>query len=179
MTAQDIKKYVEVDLGQSLRHDPDMLLEATQETAATFDLGEWKVLRFMLANEPVMHSHSYGFHPLRQSYPRTLLIYLQRMTRHEKITRYIHSVLEDMDWKTMYGALYDSMLYNPRMPPKSRLTKCITNTLKNELSTRKQERTRSRRAVLRVSHQPCSSHHRVDGVPSAGGKQSMARTDRA
>ena len=39
-----------------------MLLEATQETAATFDLGEWKVLRFMLANEPVMHSHSYGFH---------------------------------------------------------------------------------------------------------------------
>ena len=58
MTAQDIKNYVEVDLGQSLRHDPDMLLEATQETAATFDLGEWKVLRFMLANEPVMHSHS-------------------------------------------------------------------------------------------------------------------------
>jgi len=62
MTAQDIKNYVEVDLGQPLRHDPDMLLEATQETASTFDLGEWKVLRFMLANEPVMHSHSYGFH---------------------------------------------------------------------------------------------------------------------
>ena len=34
------------------------------------------------------------------------------MTRHEKITRYIHAVLDDMDWKTMYGALYDSMLYD-------------------------------------------------------------------
>ena len=62
MTAQDIKDFVEVDLGKPLRHDPDMLLEATQETAATFDLGEWKVLRFMLADEPVMHSHSCGFH---------------------------------------------------------------------------------------------------------------------
>ena len=45
-----------------MRHDPEMLLEATQETASTFDLDEWKVLRFMLADEPVMHSHSYGFH---------------------------------------------------------------------------------------------------------------------
>ena len=33
------------------------------------------------------------------------------MTRHEKTTRYIDSVLQDMDWKTMYQALYDSMLY--------------------------------------------------------------------
>ena len=68
MTAQDIKNYVEVDLGQSLRHDPDMLLEATQETAATFDLGEWKVLQFMLANpNPFRNvfdgSHSYDTGP--------------------------------------------------------------------------------------------------------------------
>jgi len=33
------------------------------------------------------------------------------MTRYEKTTRYIESVLQDMDWKTMYQALYESMLY--------------------------------------------------------------------
>ena len=62
MTSKDIQNYIEVDLGKDMRHDPEMLLEATQETASTFDLDEWKVLRFMLADEPVMHSHSYGFH---------------------------------------------------------------------------------------------------------------------
>ena len=62
MTSKDIQEYIEIDLGQDMRHDPEMLLEATQETANTFDLSEWKVLRFMLTNEPLMHSHSYGFH---------------------------------------------------------------------------------------------------------------------
>ena len=62
MTKQDIQDYIEVDLGKDMRHDPEMLLEATQETASTFDIDEWKVLRFMLADEPIGYSHSYGFH---------------------------------------------------------------------------------------------------------------------
>ena len=62
MTSKDIQDYIEVDLGQDMRHDPEMLLEATQETASIFDLNEWKVLRLVLANEPVRGSHSYGFH---------------------------------------------------------------------------------------------------------------------
>ena len=62
MTSKDIQDYIEIDLGHDLRHDPEMLLEATQETASTFDLDEWKVLRFVLANEPMMGTHSYGFH---------------------------------------------------------------------------------------------------------------------
>lgn len=62
MTSKDIQDYIEVDLGQDMRHDPEMLLEATQETASIFDLNEWKVLRLVLANEPVLGSHSYGFH---------------------------------------------------------------------------------------------------------------------
>ncbi len=62
MTSKDIQDYIEVDLGQDMRHDPEMLLEATQETASTFELDEWKVLRFMLANEPMAGTHSYGFH---------------------------------------------------------------------------------------------------------------------
>ena len=62
MTSKDIQDYIEIDLGKDMRHDPEMLLEATQETASTFELDEWKVLRFMLADEPIGHSHSYGFH---------------------------------------------------------------------------------------------------------------------
>ena len=62
MTSKDIKNYIEKDLGHDMRHDPEMLLEATQETASIFDLDEWKVLRFMLANEPMAGTHSYGFH---------------------------------------------------------------------------------------------------------------------
>ena len=62
MTSKDIQNYIEKDLGQPMRHDPEMLLEATQETASIFDLDEWKVLRFMLANEPMAGTHSCGFH---------------------------------------------------------------------------------------------------------------------
>lgn len=62
MTSKDIQDYIEIDLGRDLRHDPEMLLEAIQETASTFDLDEWKVLRFVLANEPMEGTHSYGFH---------------------------------------------------------------------------------------------------------------------
>jgi len=62
MTSKDIKNYIEIDLGCALRHDPDMVLEAVQETANAFELDEWNLLRFMLANEPMAGTHSYGFH---------------------------------------------------------------------------------------------------------------------
>ena len=62
MTSKDIQDYIEVDLGKDMRHDPEMLLEATQETASSFDLDEWKVLRFVICNEPMAGTHSYGFH---------------------------------------------------------------------------------------------------------------------
>lgn len=62
MTSKDIKNYIEVDLGKPMRHDPEMLLEATQETASEFELDEWGVLRLVLANEPMAGTHSYGFH---------------------------------------------------------------------------------------------------------------------
>jgi len=70
MTSKDIQDYIEKDLGYAMRHDPVMLLEATQETASTFDLDEWKVLRLVLANEPMLGTHSYGFHT---SYGRAII----------------------------------------------------------------------------------------------------------
>ena len=62
MTSKDIQNYIEINLRQPMRHNPEMLLEATQETASIFDVDEWKVLRFMLADEPMAGTHSYGFH---------------------------------------------------------------------------------------------------------------------
>jgi len=62
MTSKDIQDYIEIDLGCALRHDPDMVLEAVQETANAFELDEWNLIRFMLANEPMAGTHSYGFH---------------------------------------------------------------------------------------------------------------------
>ena len=70
MTSKDIQDYIEVDLGKPMRHDPVMLLEATQETASTFDLDEWKVLRLVLANEPILGSHNYGF---QTAYGRSII----------------------------------------------------------------------------------------------------------
>ena len=34
------------------------------------------------------------------------------MTRYEKITRYVDSVVQDMDWKTMYQYIFEAMLYD-------------------------------------------------------------------
>ena len=62
MTSKDIQDYIQIDLGQDMRHDPCMLLDATEETAHAFELGPYDVLRFLLANEPLAGTHSYGFH---------------------------------------------------------------------------------------------------------------------
>jgi hypothetical protein len=62
MTTTDIRNYVERDLGSALRHDPEGLLEATEETAHEYELDPYDVLRFMLANEPLTGTHGYGFH---------------------------------------------------------------------------------------------------------------------
>ncbi len=62
MTSKEVVNYIRKDLGCALRHDPDRLVEATQETALEFDLDEWSLLRFMLANESMRGTHSYGFH---------------------------------------------------------------------------------------------------------------------
>ena len=34
------------------------------------------------------------------------------MTRLEKLERYVDSVVQDMDWKTMYEYIYVSLLYD-------------------------------------------------------------------
>lgn len=69
MTTQDITNYIEQDLKCEVRHDVSRLLRAVHQTAYVYELDEWAVLRFMLANEPMDGTHSYGFHT---SYGRSI-----------------------------------------------------------------------------------------------------------
>lgn len=62
MTPQDIINYIEQDLECEVRHDARRLLRAVHHTSYVYDLDEWALLRFMLANEPMDGTHSYGFH---------------------------------------------------------------------------------------------------------------------
>ena len=62
MTTDYIRNYIENELGSDVRHDPDTLLEAVQETSDAFDIDQEGLLKFMLGNEPMAGTHSYGFH---------------------------------------------------------------------------------------------------------------------
>jgi len=57
-----IKGYIENELKCNIRHDLDTLLEAVQATSDAFDIDQEGLLKFMLANEPMAGTHSYGFH---------------------------------------------------------------------------------------------------------------------
>ncbi len=61
MTTDYIKDYIVNNLGCDVRHDLDTLLEAVEETSDTFDVDQEGLLKFMLANEPMTGTHSYGF----------------------------------------------------------------------------------------------------------------------
>ena len=62
MTTDYIKDYIVNNLGCDVRHDLDTLLEAVEETSDAFDVDQEGLLKFMLANEPMTGTHSYGFH---------------------------------------------------------------------------------------------------------------------
>ena len=62
MTTTDIQNYIENNLGSEVRHDLEQLLEAVCETSDAFDIDQEGLLRFMLDNERMAGTHSYGFH---------------------------------------------------------------------------------------------------------------------
>jgi len=62
MKPQDIIDYIEQDLKCEVKHDVSRLLRAVHQTAYVYELDEWAVLRFMLGDEPMDGTHSYGFH---------------------------------------------------------------------------------------------------------------------
>jgi hypothetical protein len=62
MTIQHIHDYFDLVLQEVCVHDPEMLLEASHETGAMFELDPYDVLCFMCENKPLPGTHSYGFH---------------------------------------------------------------------------------------------------------------------
>lgn len=62
MTVQHIQDYFDYVIQEVCIHDPEMLLEASTETGAMFELDPYDVLCFMVENKPLPGTHSYGFH---------------------------------------------------------------------------------------------------------------------
>ena len=62
MKAFTIKEYIVNELGCEPRHNLYCLADAITDIAEEQDMNEDKLMRLLLANEPVGMSHSYGFH---------------------------------------------------------------------------------------------------------------------
>ena len=62
MKAFTIQEYIVNELGKQPRHNLYSLADAITDIAEEHDLNEDKLMRLLLANEPVSMSHSYGFH---------------------------------------------------------------------------------------------------------------------
>ena len=61
MKAFEIKEYIVNELGKQPRHNLYCLADAITDIAEEQDIDESKLMRLLLANEPVGMSHSYGF----------------------------------------------------------------------------------------------------------------------
>ena len=62
MKAFEIKEYIVNELGCEPRHNLYSLADAITDISEEQDIDEGKLMRLLLANEPVGMSHSYGFH---------------------------------------------------------------------------------------------------------------------
>tara|TARA_R100001126_G_C4751239_1_gene113152 strand:- start:219 stop:473 length:255 start_codon:yes stop_codon:yes gene_type:complete len=62
MKAEELKSYIVDELNCQPRHDLYSLADAITDIAEEQDINEDKLMRLLLANEPVGMSHSYGFH---------------------------------------------------------------------------------------------------------------------
>jgi len=65
MTGEQIREYIENDLGCEMVHEPDALANAIEDTAIEFEYDDkWELLWLLIKNYPIdaLHTHSYGFH---------------------------------------------------------------------------------------------------------------------
>ena len=62
MKAEELKSYIVDELNCQPRHDLYSLADAITDIAEEQDVNEDKLMRLLLANEPVGMSHNYGFH---------------------------------------------------------------------------------------------------------------------
>ena len=64
MTGDQVRKYIENELGCEPVHEVDALASAIEDMAEELDCEEFELMQLLLANVAIdsMHTHSYGFH---------------------------------------------------------------------------------------------------------------------
>ena len=64
MTGNQVRKYIENELGCEPVHEVDALASAIEDMAIELDHDEFELMELLLANRPIdaIHTHSYGFH---------------------------------------------------------------------------------------------------------------------
>ena len=64
MTGEQVRKYIENELGCEPVHDVDALASAIEEMAEEIDANERELMELLLDNRPItaLYTHSYGFH---------------------------------------------------------------------------------------------------------------------
>ena len=64
MTGEQVRSYIENELGCEPVHEVDALASAIEYTAAELNHCEFELMELLLHNKPIdaIHTHSYGFH---------------------------------------------------------------------------------------------------------------------
>ena len=64
MTGEQVRNYIENELGCEPVHEVDALASAIEDMAEELEYDENKLLWLLLENRPItdLHTHSYGFH---------------------------------------------------------------------------------------------------------------------
>ena len=64
MTGEQVRNYIENELGCEPVHEVDALASAIEDMAAELDHCEFELMYLLLENRPIdaIHTHSYGFH---------------------------------------------------------------------------------------------------------------------
>ena len=64
MTGEQIREYIENELGCEPVHEVDALASAIEDMAIELDHCEFELMELLLHNKPIdaIHTHSYGFH---------------------------------------------------------------------------------------------------------------------
>jgi hypothetical protein len=64
MTGEQVRNYIENELGCDPVHDVDALASAIEDISMDMDYDEFELMELLLSNKPIdaLHTHSYGFH---------------------------------------------------------------------------------------------------------------------
>ena len=70
MTGEQVRKYIENELGCKPVHDVDALASAIEEMSQQLVHDECELMWLLLENRPIdaLHTHSYGFHTTNGRY---------------------------------------------------------------------------------------------------------------